>query len=267
MTASLLFILALGGGDLPPSAPSVAPDVKLHSPLLEGARLPLAATLRLARAQPVPAPPAPTAPPMSATTSSNPEAQSGTCDIECDACREADRTSRYLYRHRGSNLRAHRAFALAALGSLVVAQVFDTIIVYNQPSWFGEGHCSAPGASGDFGCASPNTLVGIHAGLTIVTTGLYTTSAVLAFAAPDPDGAASGGAGASRTIGVHKVLAWIHGTGMVLLPVLGLLANNPQTIGVDPDPAGDFQRGMRTLHTIVGYTTLVALTTAAVIEF
>ena len=86
MTASFLFILALGGGDLPPSTPPVAPDVKLHSPLLEGARLPLAATLRLARTQSVPAQTAPSAPPMSATTSSNPEAQSGTCDIECDAC-------------------------------------------------------------------------------------------------------------------------------------------------------------------------------------
>ncbi len=80
-------------------------------------------------------------------------------------------------------------------------------------------------------------------------------------------GASSGGPGASRTIGAHKVLAWIHGTGMVLLPLLGLLASNPQTIGVDPDPAGDFQRGMRTLHTIVGYTTVAALTAAAVIEF
>ncbi|MEZ4405672.1 MAG: hypothetical protein R3A52_04115 [Polyangiales bacterium] len=68
-------------------------------------------------------------------------------------------------------------------------------------------------------------------------------------------------------------MGWVHGAGMVLMPLLGILSARPQMIGIDPiTSAGapntfqDFQSAMRTTHAIVGFTTLAALSFAAYLE-
>lgn len=66
----------------------------------------------------------------------------------------------------------------------------------------------------------------LHAALGATTAGLYFTTASFAILAPKiPDTHAHG------PIRVHKALAWIHGSGMVLLPILGVMAYNQVSNG------------------------------------
>ena len=58
-----------------------------------------------------------------------------------------------------------------------------------------------------------------HAALGTVTVGLYFTTAYLAIRAPKIPGTETHG-----PIRLHKALAWIHGPGMVLTPILGAIA-------------------------------------------
>ncbi len=66
---------------------------------------------------------------------------------------------------------------------------------------------------------SSSTERDLHGALGAVTTGLYLTSAYYAIFAPKVPGTKTRG-----PIRLHKVLAWIHGPGMILTPVLGAMA-------------------------------------------
>ena len=69
------------------------------------------------------------------------------------------------------------------------------------------------------GTLGTTTGTDLHAALGAATVGMYFTTAYFAIRAPKlPDTATRG------PIRVHKALAWIHGTGMVLTPVLGAMA-------------------------------------------
>jgi hypothetical protein len=74
----------------------------------------------------------------------------------------------------------------------------------------------ANGASGHKSTASGRDL---HAILGGVTAGMYLTTASFAIFAPKIAGTPTRG-----PIRVHKALAWIHGPGMILTPILGSLA-------------------------------------------
>lgn len=239
-------------------------DVQLRSPLLEAHRGVIAqASSRVGDATTT-----------SATSSANateslPDGQSGQCDVDCDTCHDAEREARYLLRRRERNLRTHRGFALAAWGGLAVTEVLGTILALNKPTWFGDGGCaSGSGIGGDFGCGTG--LVALHETFAFISTGLYTTAGVIAATAPDPDNASQGADPASRTLRLHKTLAWVHGAGMVLMPILGVLAANPQIFGLDPasDPSTtqSFQRALRSVHTVVGYATFATFSVSAAIE-
>jgi hypothetical protein len=192
------------------------------------------------------------------------------CDVDCETCHDAERVARYALRRREANLRVHRGFALAAWGGLAVTEVLGTILAINKQTWFGGGNCASAsgGIGGDFGCGSG--LVSLHETFAFITTGLYTTAGVIAATAPDPDHASVGDDPASGRLRLHKSLAWVHGAGMILLPLLGVLAANPQMLGLDPstDPGTvrDFQSAMRSVHTIVGYTTFAAFSFSAALE-
>lgn len=178
-----------------------------------------------------------------------------TCDIDCETCRESDRQARYVMRRRSSLLRTHRVFGIAAWGSLVVTEALGTILAINRPTWFGDGACATDSSA--FGCGS--SLIGsLHQASAFLTTGLYTTAGILAIAAPDPDDASVGDDRASRTLRLHKTLAWVHGVGMILMPILGVVG---ATVS-DPEVG----RAFRTIHTGVGYATLGALSWAMYLE-
>lgn len=277
-----LFLLALSGqadgaplarGAAFESSPWVL-DVRLESALLDVGprRLSAQSATRGTDATPSPpeAPPTPPTAAPAAATEAGAEGQCAQCDVDCDTCHEAERQARYLLRRRERNLRVHRGFALAAWGGLAVTEVLGTILAINKATWAGNGNCASPegGIGGAFGCGTG--LVALHETFAFITTGLYTTAGVIAATAPDPDNAASGDDPASRRLALHKTLAWVHGAGMVLLPILGILAASPQIVGLDPatDPSGvrNFQTALRSVHAIVGYTTFATFSVSAALE-
>lgn len=72
------------------------------------------------------------------------------------------------------------------------------------------------GAGGKHGSASGRDL---HGALGVVTAGMYFTSAAYAVRAPKVPGTEVRG-----PIRWHKALAWVHGVGMILTPILGAMA-------------------------------------------
>jgi len=86
----------------------------------------------------------------------------------------------------------------------------------------------------------------IHGGLGAVTTDLYFMTAYYAIRAPRVPGTATRG-----QIRLHKTLAWIHGPGMVLTPILGAMAYSQE---------GNGQRvhGIAKAHGAVATVTYVA---------
>ncbi len=211
----------------------------------------------------------PTAPheaPTGQATSGSSDSTDDSCtDIDCDAYHEAERNSRYVLHRRGSLLRTHRAFAIAAWATMLVTEGLGTILAINQDTWFGRGNCAGDPSS--FGCRDTSLIEGLHETAAFITEGLYTTAGVLAVAAPDPEDASVGTGEAESTLRLHKLLAWIHGSGMIALPILGILSMTPQMFGVTGDAArADFSRALRSIHTIVGYTTFAALTFSGYLE-
>ena len=69
------------------------------------------------------------------------------------------------------------------------------------------------------GRQTSSTTRDLHAALGSTTAGLYFTTAYFAIRAPRIEGTQTRG-----PIRVHKALAWIHGPGMILTPILGAMA-------------------------------------------
>lgn len=106
--------------------------------------------------------------------------------------------------------RSHMLKTHQRLGLITAAPLLATIITSN-------------GAKGRNGSASGREL---HAALGSVTAGLYLTTASFAVFAPKVPGTKVRG-----PIRVHKALAWIHGPGMILTPLLGALAYEQRSNG------------------------------------
>ncbi len=247
-------------------------DLRLRSPLLDAPRAPAPMLAQSSpRAPDVTGSISPSAPGASAGAGSDslPDGQTAQCEVDCETCRDANREAYHVLLRRRHSLDLHRGFALAAWGGLAVTEVLGTILAINHPTWFGDGSCGpSSGIGGEFGCG--RGLASLHETFAFITTGLYTTAGVIAATAPDPDNAAGGADPTSGRLRLHKTLAWVHGAGMILLPILGVLASNPQIFGLDPvadhDTVRDYQDAMRSIHTLVGYTTFAAFSISAGVE-
>jgi len=86
----------------------------------------------------------------------------------------------------------------------------------------------------------------LHAALGSATAGLYFSTAYFAMFAPRIPGTQTRG-----PIRLHKALAWIHGPGMVLTPILGIMA-------FDQLSRGEKVHGIAAAHGAVGYVTAAA---------
>jgi len=86
----------------------------------------------------------------------------------------------------------------------------------------------------------------LHAALGTTTAGLYFTTAYFAIFAPRISGTQTRG-----PIRVHKALAWIHGPGMILTPILGEMAFSQKS-------KGEKVHGIASLHVPVAIITVAA---------
>jgi hypothetical protein len=86
----------------------------------------------------------------------------------------------------------------------------------------------------------------IHGALGAVTGDLYFMTAYYAIRAPTVPGTATRG-----QIRLHKTLAWIHGPGMILTPILGAMAFSQEN-------NGERVHGIAKAHSAVATVTYVA---------
>ena len=92
----------------------------------------------------------------------------------------------------------------------------------------------------------PTTGRDVHAALGGLTVAMYGATAYFAIAAPKiPEGHVKGG------IKVHKYLIWVHAPGMVLTPILGVMAYNQLN-------NGEKIHGAASAHAAVAWTTVAA---------
>jgi hypothetical protein len=94
----------------------------------------------------------------------------------------------------------------------------------------------------------------LHAALGLTSVTLYSISAYYALAAPKIEGTYTRG-----NIRLHKALAWVHGTGMILTPILGDLAYQQRH-------RGEKVHGIASAHGAVAITTLAAYGAAILTE-
>ena len=92
----------------------------------------------------------------------------------------------------------------------------------------------------------------LHAALGIATAGMYITTASYAILAPKVPGTPTRG-----PIRLHKALAWIHGPGMILTPILGALAYQQRN-------RGERVHGIAKEHSVVAVVTSAAFGLAVV---
>lgn len=90
----------------------------------------------------------------------------------------------------------------------------------------------------------------LHGALGIVTAGLYITTASYALRAPKLPGTETRG-----PIRLHKALAWIHGIGMILTPILGAMARSQLD-------RGERVHGIASAHSAVADVTIAAYAAA-----
>jgi hypothetical protein len=126
--------------------------------------------------------------------------------------------------------RSHMLLIHQRLGLITTAPLIATLITSN-------------GAAGRKSNASGREL---HATLGGITAGMYFTTAYFAVFAPKIPGATRRG-----PIRIHRALAWVHGTGMVLTPILGAMAYNQRS-------AGEKVHGIAQYHSTAAWITGVA---------
>jgi hypothetical protein len=110
----------------------------------------------------------------------------------------------------------------------------------------------AKGKNGQTITEPTQTNLDVHAALGGLTTALYFTSAGYAIFAPSiPNNPKHGG------IKWHEALAWVHGPGMILTPVLGYMAYHQEN-------SGEKAHGIAAQHGTVAYITAIAYGTSIV---
>jgi hypothetical protein len=209
-------------------------------------------------AAPAPLPESAATPPVEAVTPS-------------DAPTPEELHEEMVLRERRRVQRTHRILGISTWGSVVTTQALTTVLALNQRTLFGPGACSAsPTASTDFGCGP--ALVGIRNFSGLISDVFYTATAMYAINMLRLD-RMGGSSGRSRVaLDMHKGTVYLHLAAMVLLPILSFLAETPEAIGFPTgaratEPVQSYQAAMRTVHLVVGYVAVGALTTAMILEF
>ena len=154
-----------------------------------------------------------------------------------------------------------RTLRWSTAAALVATSTLGTMAAINQPTAFGDGRCiTGNPVLGDYGCN--RGLSTLHGSSAVLSVTLYTANAVLGLAAPE-----SRGTVAEPVRPLHRALSWVHLGGMIVQPIMGLVAAYPQVIGMSRSvPTDRFPKDLRTAHIFVGYVTTLAFLTTAALE-
>ena len=146
---------------------------------------------------------------------------------------------------RNRMLKWHQGLALSSLG-LLTAQNAVGQMLYSGYKLNDDFTARHPSLNANLG-----TYQNLHRALGYSTFGLYTLAASMAILAPEGN---SDEEAESGSVGVHKALAWVHGSGMMLMPWFGLV-----TAKTKGKLSQDTVNTMRTAHLAAGYVTWAAL--------
>ncbi len=91
---------------------------------------------------------------------------------------------------------------------------------------------------------------------------LYFSTLALAIAMPDPDNASVGDSKFAKNVRMHKLLRWVHLTGMLAQMAIGVVVANPGLTGLDRANDYDTLKMLSGVHLVSGYVTLGALSWA-----
>ncbi len=137
------------------------------------------------------------------------------------------------------NKRTHMLKVHQTLGLITLAPMVGTLVA--------SGGAKAKGGKGSSPVIEPSTAnLDLHAALGGLTAGMYFATAYYAIRAPKVPGTETRGA-----IRLHKELTWIHGPGMILTPILGILAYNQEN-------QGERVHGVASAHAPVAWVTVAA---------
>ena len=137
------------------------------------------------------------------------------------------------------NRRTHMLKVHQTLGLITLAPMVGTLIA--------AGGAKTKGGKGSSTVIEPSTAnLDLHAALGGLTAGMYFATAYYAIRAPKVPGTETRGA-----IRLHKELTWIHGPGMILTPILGIMAYNQEN-------QGQKVHGIAAAHADVAWVTVAA---------
>lgn len=219
-----------------PDNTTVASTSDAAVPSLEELGLPSAPSQNNAQAQPA----SPAAADGNANTQQSQEGQTkpGAAPSLGDLGFSSTQTQGSAQQQAMLNKRTHMLKVHQTLGLITAVPMFATLITGPQ--------AKAKGKNGQKITEPTDANLDVHIALGGLTTGLYFTTAYYAMFAPKIPGVKPKGA-----IRLHRDLEWIHGPGMILTPILGIMAYKQEN-------AGEKVHGIASLHGPVGDITAIA---------
>jgi Carboxypeptidase regulatory-like domain len=136
------------------------------------------------------------------------------------------------------NKRTHMLKVHQTLGLITAIPMVATLITGPQ--------AKAKGKNGEPIIEPTSANLDFHIALGSLTTGLYFTTAYYAIFAPKVPGVKPKGA-----IRLHRDLEWVHGPGMIITPILGIMAYKQEN-------AGEKVHGIASQHGTAAYITAAA---------
>ena len=163
-------------------------------------------------------------------------------------------------KRRNSLIKVHRPLGIATWVAMTAAITLGTIQYYNLYGFF-DDIGSNPCVTGDaiFGQEQCSGTPWPHLIAAGVTTSLYAATFTISLMMPDPDDLSSGKGEFASTLRLHKLLRWVHFSGMVAQALLGVFIANDFL-----DLANDYEtlQILATAHLASGVITYGALTWA-----
>jgi hypothetical protein len=190
-------------------------------------------------------------------------------DSDADAAEEsddsessaADEQDVYVeeVKRRNSLAKIHRPLGIATWAAMTVTLALGFIQYYNLYGFF-DDQGSNPCVQGDavFGQGQCTGFPWPHALSAGVTTGLYAAAFTVSLMMPDPDDLANAKGEFAERVRMHKLLRWVHFSGMIAQIALGIVIANAF------DRANDYDtlQTLGTIHLATGVVTYGALTWA-----
>jgi hypothetical protein len=165
-------------------------------------------------------------------------------------------------KERNSLAKVHRPLGLATWAAMTVTVALGVIQYYNLYGFF-DGRGDNPCVQGDaiFGQDQCAGAPWPHRIGWITTSALYTATFTVSLMMPDPDDLANAKGEFGDTLRMHKLLRWVHFSGMLAQLALGLIISQG-AFGLDRANDYDTLQKLATVHLATGLVTYGALTWA-----